>query len=130
MKALERIKLKSEQILYRKKGKKYVQVNDPYITDGLAEGWHLVHVTPGCISTHAVVYPDKAELQAAALNKLDELMIIIRKASEAAPRNQPLTKSQKDDWDNFIKVHGETFNTLQYPSFFENAKRIVDALIK
>jgi hypothetical protein len=40
-----------------------------------------------------------------------------------------LTAEEKKDWDAFIKKHGESFSTLQYPSFQENAEKIVKALI-
>ncbi len=37
---------------------------------------------------------------------------------------------EKKDWDAFIKKHGESFNTLHYPSMQENAEKIVKALIE
>ena len=63
MKALDRIAHKEQQTLYKKVGKKYVQVNDPYAYDGLREGWWLVKVASGCTSIRAAVYPNKAEIQ-------------------------------------------------------------------
>jgi hypothetical protein len=58
----------------------------------------------------------------------DKLIDIIRKASEARPANSALTPEQKKDWEKFIAKHGESFNTLCYPSIQENAEKIVSAL--
>ena len=131
MKASERIAHKEQQILYKKVGKKYAQVNDPYAYDGLREGWWLVKVASGCTSIRAVVYPNKAEIIAAAKDKEDELVQIIREASEARQgTNIPISDQARKDWDWFMSRHGEEFNTLYYPSFQENAEKIVNALLE
>ena len=35
----------------------------------------------------------------------------------------------RKDWDEFIAKHGESFNTLQYPSIQENAEKIIMAIL-
>jgi hypothetical protein len=115
--------------LYRKIGKKFVPVNDPYAYTGLHNGFWLVHVTEGCTSIRQQIYPDKAPLTAAARLIEDKLVDIIRKVSEARPNKIPLTPEEKKDWDKFIAKHGESFSTLTYPSMQENAEKIVAALI-
>jgi hypothetical protein len=107
-----------------------VQANDVSVLDGLREGWHLVRVEDGCKSIYHSVYPAKAELLAAAKNKRDELVKIIREASEAKPVNQPLSEQALADWKWFMSRNGKEFNTLSYPSFHENAEKIVEALLK
>jgi hypothetical protein len=128
MKAINRIA--NETILYKKVGKKYVQASDPWAYSGLREGWWLVKVSSGCTSIRSAVYPAKAEILAAAKDKEDELVKIIRKASEAKPKEGvPMSEQARKDWEWFISKHGEEFNTIYYPSFQENAEKIVEALL-
>jgi hypothetical protein len=128
MKAVDRIA--NETILYKKVGKKYVQASDPWAYTGLREGWWLVKVSGGCTSVRSTVYPAKAEILSAAKDKEDQLVDIIRKASEAKPKEGvPISEEARKDWQWFISKHGKEFNTIYYPSFQENAEKIVDALL-
>lgn len=120
---------KEDKRLYRKAGKKYVPVNDPYAYDGLRDGFWLIHVEEGCTSIRQQIYPEKSPVTAAARLMEEKLIDIIRKASEARPQKNPLTPEEKKDWDKFIAKHGNSFNTLCYPSFQENAEKIVAALL-
>jgi hypothetical protein len=115
--------------LYRKVGKKFVPVNDPYAYDGLREGFWLIKIDKGSTSIRQQIYPEKAAITAAARDAEDKLLKIIREASAARPVNTPLTSEQKKDWDKFIGKHGDSFSTLTYPSMQENAEKIVAALI-
>ena len=119
---------KEDQRLYRKVGKKFVPINDPYAYDGLRNGFWLIHVKDGSTAIRQEIYPDKAHISAAARELEDKLVDIIREACEARPNKTPLTPEQKKDWDKFIKKHGESFNTLHYPSFQENAEKIIAAI--
>jgi len=130
MNAYNRILDKQNTQLYKKVGRKYVQINDPYALDGLREGWWLVKVAPGSTSIRQAVYPHKAEIQAAAKDKADQLVEIIRKASEARPQSIPLSEQAKADWDWFMSRNGKEFNTLEYPSVQENAEKIIEALLQ
>jgi hypothetical protein len=121
---------KMNQIRYKKVGRKYVQDNDPCGYDGLGLGWWLVKVAPGSTSIRQQVYPYKAEITAAVRDKEDQLVDIIRKASEARPSKRPITPEALADWQAFIAKHGEQFNTLEYPSIQENAEKIIEALLK
>lgn len=125
-----RLAIKEDQRLYRKVGKKFVPVNDPYAYDGLRNGWWLIQIKDGSTSIRQEIYPDKASIHAAARLMEDKLVDIIRKASEARPNKTPLSAEEKKDWDAFIKKHGDSFNTLNYPSMQENAEKIVKALIE
>ena len=120
---------KEDKRLYRKVGKKFVPVNDPYAYDGLCEGFWLVHVHKGCTSIRQQIYPDKSRLTAAARLVEDKIIDIIRKVSEARPAKTALTHEQKKDWETFIKKHGESFSTLSYPSVQENAEKIIMAIV-
>jgi len=130
MNAQTRIYDKMSQILYKKVGRKYVQENDPWAYDGLREGWWLVKVAAGSTSIRQQVYPNKAEISAATRDKEDQLIDIIRKASEARPQQRPLTPEALADWQAFIAKHGEEFTTLEYPSIQENAEKIIEALLQ
>jgi hypothetical protein len=120
---------KEDQRLYRKVGKKFVPVNDPYAYDGLRNGFWLIQIKDGSTNIRQEIYPDKAHIHAAARLMEDKLIDIIRKASEARPSKTPLSAEEKKDWDTFIKKHGESFSSLYYPSMQENAEKIVKALI-
>jgi hypothetical protein len=124
-----RLAVKEDQRLYRKVGKKFVPVNDPYACDGLRNGWWLIQIKDGSTSIRQEIYPDKASVHAAAREMEDKLVDIIRKAGEARPNKTMLTAEEKKDWDAFIKKHGESFSSLYYPSMQENAENIVKALI-
>jgi hypothetical protein len=118
------------QQLYKRAGRKYLAVNDPYALDGLREGWWLVKVAPGSTSIRQQVHPYKAEITAAAREKEEELMDIIREASEARPAQNPISPEALADWKAFIAKHGKEFSSLEYPSIQENAQRIIEALLK
>ena len=115
--------------LYRKVGKKFIPVNDPYAYDGLREGFWLIKIDKGSTSIRQQIYPEKAAITAAARDAENKLVDIIRKASEARPANTELTPEQKKDWEKFIAKHGNSFNTLCYPSIQENAEKIIAALV-
>jgi hypothetical protein len=122
---------KTNKIRYKKVGKKYVQDNDPWAYTGLHEGWWLIKVAPNSTSIRAQVYPARAELTAAAREKEDQLVDIIRQASLAKPKAQGITMSAEahKDWTQFVRKHGDEFSSLNYPSFQENAEKIVEALL-
>jgi len=128
--AYDRINYNQEEVLYKKVGRKYIQVNDPYALNGLRLGWWLVKVAPGSTSIRQQVYPHKAEITAAARDKEDQLIDIIRKASEARPPQRPISPEALADWQAFIARHGKEFNTLEYPSIQENAEKIIEAILK
>ena len=115
--------------LYRKVGKKFVPVNDPYAYDGLREGFWLIKIEKGYTSIRQQIHPEKSAITAAVRECEGKLVDIIRKASGARPVNNELTPEQKKDWEKFIAKHGDSFSTLCYPSIQENAEKIVAALI-
>lgn len=124
-----RAALKEDQRLYRKIGKRFVPVNDPYVYDGLRNGFWLVKVENGYTSIRQEIYPEKAPIHAAAREMEDKLVDIILKACEARPNKMPLSPEEKKDWDKFIKKHGESFSSLSYPSMQENAEKIIKVLL-
>ena len=131
MKAIDRAYAKQNNTLFQKKGNKYVPVNDPWAYDGLREGWWLVKVQSGSTTIRSAVYPAQAELLAAAKDKEDDLIKIIREASEAKPKEGiPMSEQLRNDWKALVAKHGEELSTIYYPSFQENAEKIIEALLK
>jgi hypothetical protein len=130
MSAETNIYYKMNQIRYKKVGRKYVQDNDPFAYEGLREGWWLVKVAAGSTSIRQQVYPNRAEITAAAKDKEDQLVDIIRTASEARPKQRPISPEALADWDAFISRHGKEFSSLEYPSIQENAEKIIKALLE
>ena len=69
---------KDDNRLYRKVGKKFLPVNDPYAYDGLKNGFWLIGIKDGCTSIRQQIYPDKSHITAAARlmeDKLVEIMV-------------------------------------------------------
>ena len=129
MKAYQQILDKSDRDRYRKVGKKYVLCNDFDAYEGLEKGFWLVQVREGCTSIKRMVYPANAEIAAAAKLKEEKLLDVIREASEARPSKLPISPEALDDWNVFIAKHGQEFSMLQYPSWQENAEKIIEILL-
>jgi hypothetical protein len=130
MTAYLKIQDQSEHIIYKKEGKKYVPINDPWAYNGLTVGWWLVKVCDkGGVSMRSTIYPRRAEIIAAAHDKREALVQIIREASEARPSKVQISTEALADWNALIAKHGQEFSQLQYPSFHDNATRIVEALM-
>ena len=124
------IQNKSDTILYKKKGRKYVPATDPWAYNGLSAGWWLVKVQEhGGVSMRSTIYPRRAEIVTAARDKADALTKIIREATEAKPNKTPISPEALEDWKAFIAKHGEEFNMLYYPSFHDTATKIINELM-
>ena len=130
MNASTRIYEKMANQLYKKVGRKYVPASDAHAYDGLREGWWLVKVSPGCTSIRQSLYPYKAELEAAAKDKEEDIMNIIREATKATPKEGvPLSEEARADWSAFIAKHGKEFSVIYYPSHNDVATKIMDKLL-
>jgi hypothetical protein len=130
MNAYSDIQDKTDEIIYKKRGNQYLPINDPWAYNGLTAGWWLVKVhAKGGTSMRSTIYPKRAEIAAAARDKCDELVQIIREASEARPSKVQISSEALADWNIFIAKHGQEFSQLQYPSFHENAEKIIQVLM-
>ena len=130
MSALERLKSKEEnETFYKKVGKRYIQVNNPFWIEGLGEGFFLVHKREGSASIQMAVYPERVEAQ--ARNKLtsDKLVDIISEASKARPAFK-LTEEQNDDWNALLEKHPELFSYFQFDSMQGMATAITEAIFE
>lgn len=114
----------SHHQLYRKVKGRLVPANDPWAYSGLRDGhWHVI-VRPGSTSIRQVVWPDRMELEAALHDLEDQLVDLIRKASEARPKSVKLSPAEKRAWDNLITVGGDAFSHLNYQSIAGIAEEI------
>ena len=128
MKAIDRIDYKEKNILYRKQGRKYVQVNDPFAYEGLGEGWHLVHVRPGCTSIRSTVYPAHAEIDTAIREKAEKVEQIILKATQARPKTREMSSELRKDWEALIAKHGKDLSMFEYQSISDMSEEIIREL--
>ena len=128
MKAIDRIDYKEKNILYRKQGGKYVQVNDPCAYEGLGEGWYLVHVRPGCTSIRSTVYPARAEIDTAIREKAEKVEQIILKATQARPKTREMSSELRKDWEALIAKHGKDLSMFEYQSISDMSEEIIREL--
>lgn len=128
MKALDRIAYKEESTLYRKKGRKYVPVSDPYAYEGLDKGWWLVQVREGCTSIRAAVYPHRAEVEAAIKEKADKIEDILFEATQARPKNRTISPEFRKDWEALIEKHGKEMSVFEYDSIAGISEKIITKL--
>ncbi len=125
MTTLDHIAYKRAQILYARRGGRYVPVNDPYAYEGLREGTWLVKVQPNVTTIRQMVWPDKPEIDAALCDLEDRLVQLIGDAARARPRSMKLTPAQKRAWDKLIEVGGDQFSVLSYGSTQSIADEVV-----
>lgn len=111
--------------LYKRVGKRYVPVSDPWAYDGLREGAWFVQVRPGSTSIRQAVWPDRMEVQAALSELEDQLMDLLREATKARPAKALLTPAEHKAWQHLMKVGGESFSTIHYDSL----QGIADAVL-
>ena len=118
-------------VFYEKVGRKYVPVReyDSLLMESFSEGAHLVITYPGGRSTRYNVNPDHAGLIAASRVAEDAMTKAIRTASELAPRQTPITESQRLAWQNMAKELGNDLCTLQGSSAHDIAQAGINALL-
>lgn len=64
--------------VYRKRGRRYEPIGLRDVPLIVQPGWHLVHVTDGCRTTHFNINPDDACRRAGREMLADELVPIVR----------------------------------------------------
>lgn len=126
MNAQQRIAYTESQRMYRKVGRKYVPIDDPFACTGLTPGWWLVKVSDGCTSVRATIHPHRAEVDAAFKDAVDIVQRIISDAVKARPSKVQLTEEQAADWNALIAKHGEAFRMFEFKSIMEIAEEVVE----
>jgi len=118
-------------VFYEKVGREYIPVReyDSLLQESFPKGAHLVITYPGGRSTRYNVDPNHAGLIAASRVAEDAMTTAIRTASELAPRQTPITESQRLAWQNMAKESGNDLCTLQGSSAHDIAQAGINALL-
>lgn len=119
--------MRPDETYYVKRGRRYVQINDPNAYIGLTKGAWLVLVKPGSTSIRNMVDPDYPAVDAALRDLEDVLCDALREASKLRPMKTPITLKERKAWDVFRKTMGPDM-----PTYFcyEAIQTMVDEAIK
>lgn len=93
--------------LYKKVGRRYVQVNDPWAYDGLQEGHHHVWVRPGSVTIREFILPDKQGVTAAIEEVREGMVAAMQEANKSTPRNRSLSVKETRAIRAYREVMGE-----------------------
>lgn len=115
----------SEQVLYKKVGRRYVPVKQMETWDYYPEGFWLVHIKPGCKSITRLIDPDRAALEAIKRLNADVLADLLLKASAARTDKEPVTPAQREAWEACRRAFGGMFYVV-YPSAQEIVSKFID----
>jgi hypothetical protein len=119
-----------KKIYYTKEGRKYVPVAeyDNELLDSFPKGTHLVMVYPGGTSRRFNIDPNYAAMIAAGRFAEDAICKAIHKASEAKPKERPITERQRSAWNEMKAAFGDEFFNLNYGSIRDYAEEGVKAM--
>lgn len=98
--------------------------------NGLCEGWHLIQVKPGSVSERIRVWPDRLEVEAAILEKSDEIVGILQKALKARPSSRKISRDAFIAWEQLTEKYPEDFTLLGYKSIQDIADQIVESVTR
>ncbi len=117
-----------KKIFYEKVGRRYMPVYeyDQTLMDAFPKGSHLVMCYPGGQSTRYNINPMYGPMIAAGRVAEDAICTAIFKASEAKPKERPITERQRKAWNEMKEAFGDDFYSIQYSS----ARDLADAGIK
>lgn len=117
-----------KDIFYRKVGKRYKQINDPYAWDGLTEGVWCVHVKSGTKSARRLIQPDMDNLDAALVEFKDILIQELSEAAKCRPMKTEMSEKEQKAWGLFEKTMGEDLPRFfsGYDSYQEMVDKAVD----
>jgi hypothetical protein len=117
-----------KKIYYEKVGRKYVPIAeyDNEYLDSFPKGAHLVMCYPGGSSRKFNINPDLAPMIAAGRYAENAISAALVKASEARPKQVPLTEEQQKAWKHMKEAFGTDMFYIQYPS----AHDAIDAGLK
>ena len=121
------------ETFYIKRGRRYIPVSeyDSMLSDSLPYGSYVTVVKKGSNIQRYVIDPAYAPMIAAGIVASEAMSKAMFSASEIRlnKNHQPMTKEQRDAWDNLIAVFGSAAHTLEHPSIMEITQAGVDALI-
>ena len=117
-------------VYYIKDGRKYKPVAeyDQMLMDSFPKGNHIVMCYPGGQSRRYGIEPALAPMIAAGRYAEDAISKAIHDASEAKPKQTPITPRQKAAWDEMKAAFGDEFFSLQFDSIRDLAEAGVKAM--
>ena len=119
-----------KKTFYEKVGRRYkpVQEYDDYLIDAFPKGAHLVMSYPGGTSRKYGVDPNYAAMIAAGRVAEDTMSRAIYQASEARPKERPITERQQAAWAEIKAAFGDEFFSLTLPAARDIAEKGVAAM--
>lgn len=119
-----------KKVYYEKRGRRYVPIAeyDSDYLDSFPKGDHLVSVYPGGSSRRFCIDPNYAALIAAGRVAEDAICSALHKASEAKPKERPITERQRAAWEEMKRAFGDEFFSLTLPSSRDLAEAGVKAM--
>ena len=119
-----------KKLYYIKEGRKYIPVSeyDQDLMSSFPKGTHIVMCYPGGQSTRYKIDPAYAPMIAAGRLAEDAICKAIHDASEAKPKERPITDRQRVAWEEMKQAFGDEFFSLTLPSCRDLAETAVKAM--
>lgn len=121
------------ETFYIKRGRRYVPVReyDGMLQDALPHGSYVTVVRPGVSVQRWAIDPAYAPMIAAGIVAGEAVSEAMRSASEIrlSQDRKPMTREQRDAWENLVAVFGPAARQLTWPSIAEITQAGVDAMI-
>jgi hypothetical protein len=119
-----------KKTFYEKVGRRYkpVMEYDDFLIDAFPKGAHLVMSYPGGVSRKYNVDPNYAAMIAAGRVAEDVISRAIYQASEARPKERPITERQRAAWAEMKASFGDEFFSLTLPAARDIAEAGVEAM--
>jgi hypothetical protein len=121
------------ETFYIKRGRRYIPVReyDGMLQDALPHGSYVTVVRPGASVQRWAVDPAYAPMIAAGIVAREAMSDVMISASELrlSGDRKPMTREQRDAWENLIAVFGPAARQLTWPSIAEITQAGVDAMI-
>ena len=120
----------TKKIYYEKKGRRYIPVSeyDGDFMSSFPKGNHIIMSYPGGQSTRYNIDPAYAPMIAAGRYAEDAICTAMHKASEAKPKERPITERQRKAWEEMKLAFGDEFFSLHFPSIRDLAEEGVKAM--
>lgn len=120
----------TKKLYYVKEGRKYVPISeyDSDLLDSFPKGCHIIMSYPGGKSTRYGIDPAYAPMIAAGRVAEDAICKAIHAASEAKPKEYPITERQRVAWEEMKAAFGDEFFSLEFASIRDLAETGVKAM--
>lgn len=123
------MKRKTKPTFYRKVGRRYLPVNDPYALDGLQNGIWVVAVDGGCTSMRRHVTVQDAEFYARTLKMREALVAELVRACACRPKIRANTAREQRAFNAYTKIMGPKADLmLSCPTIEEIVTKVMNEL--